>query len=479
MILQRYYHDASVLAIWPIQRRYLYMKIHLHIIPLALSNAILFGAPLSAEAAELTFTGTSLKPIAITPERSTGLDKIYVLYTVGNASVSIPVNTSDVTWYRYSSRGGGFAEEVESTVQNGISTLTELEGDMGYIIEDGTDRYYFWVMEYEPKRFKTGPIELSGDSDCDATLLTFHGDAQPLVYYTITGQRKVLSREIEVHYSNLEWNDTDISYDQKTELMTLESIEGNIRIVPPLYCQTTVTLSGDRFLSEWNWEESETSNVFQPNAVGCHTSATQATAPESDLESNIISSDSSELGGSAPAEITFNSYVTDAVMHDEWQMSRDSDFDNIEYRFYTRDLDYTFYDEGTYYLRYVASNSDGSCEAYSDIYTVTIGDSQLLCPNAFSPNGDGTNDIWRVAYRSLIEFKCWIFDRYGRQIYYYDNPDGGWDGKIGNKTAPSGVYYYVIQATGADNKKYKKSGDINIINYVGGTSSSSGGNNPE
>ncbi|MDE5551617.1 MAG: gliding motility-associated C-terminal domain-containing protein, partial [Muribaculaceae bacterium] len=64
-------------------------------------------------------------------------------------------------------------------------------------------------------------------------------------------------------------------------------------------------------------------------------------------------------------------------------------------------------------------------------------------------------------------------DRYGRQLYYFDNPDDGWDGMRGDKPVSPGVYYYVIQATGADGKKYKKSGDINIIRHVDRSGSSS------
>ncbi|MDE5795706.1 MAG: gliding motility-associated C-terminal domain-containing protein, partial [Muribaculaceae bacterium] len=104
--------------------------------------------------------------------------------------------------------------------------------------------------------------------------------------------------------------------------------------------------------------------------------------------------------------------------------------------------------------------------------TVTIGDSELLCPNAFSPNDDGVNDIWKISYRSLLEFKCWIFDRTGKQLYHYTDPSGGWDGTYRGKKVKPGVYYYVIQAAGSDGKKYKKSGDINIIRYRGGTGSS-------
>lgn len=55
--------------------------------------------------------------------------------------------------------------------------------------------------------------------------------------------------------------------------------------------------------------------------------------------------------------------------------------------------------------------------------------------------------------------------RYGHQLFHFNDPSKGWDGKYKGKLVKSGVYYYVIQARGADGRKYKKSGDINIINY--------------
>ena len=147
-------------------------------------------------------------------------------------------------------------------------------------------------------------------------------------------------------------------------------------------------------------------------------------------------------------------------------MSEDPEFENIDYRFTDRDLDYTFMNEGTFYVRFIGSNSDGSCEQYGDTYTVSIGSSELKCPNAFSPGAsEGVNDEWKVSYRSIIDFECWIFDRYGNEICHFTDPDQGWDGKRGGKLVKPGVYFYVVQATGADGKKYKKSGDINILRY--------------
>ncbi len=439
-------------------------------IPLVFTTALLALYANGAVAADLNFSSSAFKPISVTPEKNTGLDKIYVLYDLENISVSFKAASANVKWYRYDNMGGGYAEEVPSSYENGKSTLDRLEGDKGYIIEDGDKRYYFWIVDYSTKMFNLRSVEYSPDSNCDESILDIDCDASPIIYYTINGQRRTLDREIEISYLNLAWDNDNEYFQQGNITKTLEYIDGPVRLTPPVYCPTSFTVTGDAFLEKWGIGVSEESSFVQPVAVLCETKATQADAPESEWESNVLHGGSSDLGGSAPAEITFEAFVTDAVMHDEWQMSRYPEFDNVDYRFTTRTLTYTFNEEGTFYLRYVGSNSDGSCETIGETYTVNIGESQLLCPNAFTPNGDGVNDVWRVAYRSLIEFKCWIFDRYGKQMYHYDNPDGGWDGN----GAKPGVYYYVIQATGADGKKYKKTGDINILRYTGNSASSSG-----
>ncbi|MDE7160332.1 MAG: gliding motility-associated C-terminal domain-containing protein [Muribaculaceae bacterium] len=430
-------------------------------------SATFISTPLAA--ADLNFSNTSQKPVSITPDKNTGLDRIYVLESMDNVVVSFRSTSNSPVWYRYSTLGGGYAEEVESSFANGVSTLLNPEGDRGYIIEDGDKRFYFWLVNYGPKTFVLHSVEYSNDSSCDESILNIDCAAEPIVYYTINGQRRVLDRNIKIEYLNLSWDRENETYTQGSVVKTVESIEGPVRLTPPIYCPTTFTVTGDTFLEKWGKTVTEESPYIEPIAVICETKATQTPAPESEYESNILKGETTDLGGSAPAEITFEAFVSDAVLHDEWQMSRYPDFDNVDYRFTTRVLTYTFNEEGTFYLRYMGSNADGSCETIGDTYTVNIGDSQLLCPNAFTPNGDGVNDVWRVAYRSLIDFKCWIFDRYGKQMYHFEDPAGGWDGAGANP----GVYYYVIQATGADGKKYKKSGDINILRHTGKTGSAS------
>jgi len=96
-------------------------------------------------------------------------------------------------------------------------------------------------------------------------------------------------------------------------------------------------------------------------------------------------------------------------------------------------------------------------------------------PNVFSPgNHDGVNDVWKVTYKSLAVFHCWIFNRWGNLVYEYTDPDGGWDGTYHGKLVDTGVYYFVITAEGTDGVKYKKRGDITILRYKKGAAGTSG-----
>ena len=87
----------------------------------------------------------------------------------------------------------------------------------------------------------------------------------------------------------------------------------------------------------------------------------------------------------------------------------------------------------------------------------------LLVPNVFTPNGDGTNDEFRVAYRSLKTFHAYIFNRWGHQVYSWTDPAKGWNGNIGSRPASEGAYYYLIEAEGTDGEKYKLKGAVNLL----------------
>lgn len=416
---------------------------------------------------DIEFNGSSKKVIEIPADKNTGLEYIYVAYNVSeiNEIKLSGINGTVIDVSRYSNLGGGYAEELPYTLNGNEITLTQPEGNMGYIIRDSSGTFCFWIVDYSSMPLNLTGIVMTEEQDCESTRIRITGKGEEIHYYTIDGRQSILSRDIKISYQTLQWNTQDESFDIITCEKTVNAISDPVLLNPPLYCNTVVNVEGDRFLKAWGEYEEIESVTFAPNAVGVNSKAEQTNITDSEEPSNMIKGDSDGLGGSAPADITFYGYTTDAVMHTEWQMASDADFEYIIYRFNEKDVSYSFLEEGTYYMRFIGSNADGSCEAIGDTYTISIGASDLRIPNAFSPNNDGVNDVWKVGYRSLLEFKCWIFDSKGNQLFSFDDPSLGWDGTYRGKTVNPGVYYYVIQALGADGKKYKRSGDINILNY--------------
>lgn len=427
---------------------------------------ISMAALLGASASQLVWDTSGLPVLSLEAPSGTGLNEICVAdglegTSVGYRSQTVPA--SAVRWYRYSTLGGGYAEEAPSVVADGVSRLASLEADMGYIVEDGTDRYYFWVVDYSRSPFEIDALTESAEQDCGRVALDVVGSGDEIVYYSINGRRMVLSREIKVDYSTLEWNETSGEYARVSTSETLTHLTSVLHLPAPL-CQTDFTVTGDRFLEQWGRGVTYSSPSFEPRSVECETSAEQ-TAREAENEVGSTTGGSS-LGGSAPCEVTFTAAVTDAAIFREWQFSKYPEFDDISLRVSDLEFTHTFNDEGTEYVRFYCANADASCEDYGPTYEISIGASSLKCPNAFSPfNEDGTNDVWKVSYSSIVSFKCSIFNRFGREIASFDNPADGWDGRYGGKFVPAGVYYYVIKARGADGKDYNLSGDINIVDY--------------
>ena len=72
--------------------------------------------------------------------------------------------------------------------------------------------------------------------------------------------------------------------------------------------------------------------------------------------------------------------------------------------------------------------------------------SSFILPNVFSPNGDGINDLYQSQRFSFVErVEMTIFNRWGLQVYYTQDPSINWDGKINDtdQLVAPGVYYYI------------------------------------
>ena len=134
----------------------------------------------------------------------------------------------------------------------------------------------------------------------------------------------------------------------------------------------------------------------------------------------------------------------------------------------------TFTESGSHLIELWATFTQGNdTVSYTDEYwntgatplSVSIYESKLEFPNAFSPNGDGINDIYKAknGYKSIVEFHATVFNRWGQKLYSWDDPAGGWDGKFNGKDVKQGVYFVLVKARGADGRKFNIKRDVNLL----------------
>ncbi|MEI7723791.1 MAG: gliding motility-associated C-terminal domain-containing protein [Bacteroidota bacterium] len=92
---------------------------------------------------------------------------------------------------------------------------------------------------------------------------------------------------------------------------------------------------------------------------------------------------------------------------------------------------------------YWAQVKDIHCCINSD--TTFIRVFEYFIPNAFTPNGDGLNDVFRVyALYKNISFKMVIYDRWGQLVFQSDNVDSAWDGMFDGQYCPPASYVWIV-----------------------------------
>ena len=113
--------------------------------------------------------------------------------------------------------------------------------------------------------------------------------------------------------------------------------------------------------------------------------------------------------------------------------------------------------------QYIVTGFNGNCSS-SDTVNVNIDYSaNLFVPSAFTPNGDGQNDVFRVGnltFQKIIEFR--VLNRWGNEIYHaLDNH--GWDGSWNGIRQDVGIYYYLIRVESLDGTIQTFTGDVTLI----------------
>lgn len=201
--------------------------------------------------------------------------------------------------------------------------------------------------------------------------------------------------------------------------------------------------------------------------------------PTIDPQATFTTDEGEETGtsysGSAPLTVVFHANAENVGVytpHYEWRFTKEGETQPYLVR-YEEETEYTFTEAGSHRIVLYATFINGTdTVAYTKDYwqdaqpiTIQISESKLEMPNAFSPNGDGINDVYRAKsnYQSIVEFDAYIFNRWGQKLYEWHDPAGGWNGKFNGKDVKQGVYFVLVKAKGADGRKYNIKKDVNLL----------------
>ncbi len=175
--------------------------------------------------------------------------------------------------------------------------------------------------------------------------------------------------------------------------------------------------------------------------------------------------------GEAPLDITFKANPENMEGHTpayEWHFVKMARGDEPQRQLmvrYEEDTQYTFNESGTYNITLKTTLTDSEVELDSVTLVVVVSESKLEFPNAFSPNDDGINDVFKAkdGWKSIVRFDAWIISRWGQRLFHWTDPAEGWDGTYNGKPVKDGVYFVRVKALGADGREYDIRRDVNLL----------------
>lgn len=408
-----------------------------------------------------SYSQISLTPIGsnyIIHDNPEGVDYLFIVNGVDlshTLEYDNYVTGDEINWYRF--------DNPSVSISN-IETLSP-DGDTGYILIVNGKKYTIWIVDYQNYLIDFQKLEVDMETypHCEEINLKLAGNIPQIHYTDSTGVQQELKREFSLKYDTKEWKDDSKEWavDPKDTTIILPLAE--IKFTTPLK-DTKFTLTGDQFAESLGINPTPSIESDTYYTVRSEFRITTIASLREELNEDERPSEEEQIKGSAPLQILFKSNPSSSGNHYApiclWTIYQGNN------PLVTRNDEnhrYTFHVPGTYKVALQLKTMAGDFCITDTTTVVEVSESALQVPNVFTPNGDGKNDEFRVAYRSLESYECRVYNNWGNLVYHGTNPDKGWDGKIRGKDASPGAYFYIIQAKGTDGIKYKKKGDVNLI----------------
>lgn len=397
----------------------------------------------------------------------------------------------DFKWYKFNETTNNFSDVLVDDISINTDSTSSAISNLatgGYKVvltnTDTTQEYVAWIYNNVDINVE---IQFHSDNDCDFLALltdpyyhtTMYFDT-PLNYYdTLTGDSYTFQNRINLY----EWTHDNSEYDG------FRSYNGPFTSTAELPTENTIfsVIVTDRFGCQA--EDDIEYTAIETKADFSWTSIDYKT--EEILDNG---SSDTELSGPAPLLVRFTNESLNGHNY-TWFFGDtlwNNDIDTIKTDDFLLEPEHTYYytvaDSGKTYILRLFSESEYGCRD-SIFFNINVEPSVIEFPNVFTPNDDDYNNVFILTdYQSIRSFKITIFNRVGQVVHEFEGDVRdweGWKGKIrdGNRDAPAGNYFFVVEVTGWDNVNYnnKNLGKISNSQTTGGegdqgANSNSGGN---
>lgn len=170
--------------------------------------------------------------------------------------------------------------------------------------------------------------------------------------------------------------------------------------------------------------------------------------------------DANPSQGNAPLDVTFSNTSDPATTYD-W------DFGNGQTNSVNNQSaqNTTYTEEGVYTV--TLTISDGNCtdQATQEVVVTLLLPLSYDMPNVFTPNGDGTNDVFTINSVNAVSLEMVILNRWGNVVFESNEVGAAWNGKVQNVGAEctDGTYFYKFKIKGEDGVEVEEHGFVHLV----------------
>lgn len=337
------------------------------------------------------------------------------------------------------------------------------------LIGGGVENWPIYIMDWSPTETSVHQIpEISIEGVCENELISFDvkGDFRyDSVRWDLGDGTFKFEKQFEHTYAKadtfrvlFDWYLCGFQYSVEREVVIGKKFNFSLGADTVLCPEASLTLKGPSGASSYEWNNGSTDSVLKV--------ATDGEYWVKAYSGECFTADSIQIDYHSPVlvELGENHFVCEES-EDFEILNAGKGFDTYKWTPTGDTTQWIIVEKaGSHYV--VVSDFRG-CTGADETVVESRCPVSIFIPNAFSPNGDGINDIFKPILTNVVDYEISIFNRWGEKVFYSENPEKGWDGFIQGKKASNGVYLYILNYSGFTDEdafqNFNGSGEVNLF----------------